>query len=515
MLRNTLIKFCLKLCLIVVSVCCVTPMYAGITALTRLTQNDPLPVYSSRNDYDFLNRCYENDIIDYCEPCDNRFFTMCFSAFRQTAKQGTSIDEVEDTELGNLKGPWNIIGLFYDPEAARKLIHGLDLDTTGSTSLGVCTTPFGVNLILDPAGADPKQEFGFFSVPMKYRKYGVRFDSEVALPLNFNVVVRGGVSHIWQEPEFIDLSCQATMQVCPANDCLWQGPNFRENGTIDTESQGACFNQNFECLIDKPSCQCKHLVIDRIMKRKEAIERILGLALDENLFTSSPFDKTGFEDIELLLNWSRMFAVNKDRCDWPFTVVTPFATLGITIPTSGPVCGNNPFAISLGNNGHFSYGFRGGLNVDFIETLAIGAEAGFTGFNSRNYKRLMIPTNELQSGIFPETALVAVKPGLNWHFAFMISSYRFLDRISSWVQYAVVHHDKNCYDILSPDDPFTPRLLPRKLRDESQFRVHTVNGSLNYEFSPHCQIGFVWQIPVFQQNAYRSTTFLASFQVTY
>jgi hypothetical protein len=489
----------------------------GETALTRLTKNDPYPLYSSSNPYEFLNRCYENDITDYCEPCDNRFFRMAFSAFRQTAKLGTDIEENEDTNLGDLVGRWNVIGLFYDPEAAQKLIKGLDLDASSSFSVGSCIDSHGIDLITDPAGADPNQRFGFFDVPLKYRKYGVRLDTEVALPLNFTIGIKTGVAHIWQEPRFIDLTCSSTGIGCPIRDC----PEASLTNTnlcppisqIDTSlMQTGCADAN--CCIGIASCACKELVIDKIMKQKEKIERILHLHLDENLFISSPYDKTGFEDIEFNLNWSRMFAVNKNRCDWPFFVITPFVTLGFTVPTSGPVDRRNPFALPLGNDGHWSYGGRAGLNIDFVETLTVSGEAGLTGFTPRCHANVPIPTNELQSGIFPEQASVRIQPGLNWHFAFMLSSYRFLDRLSSWVQYAVVHHDKDEFEpLFRPPD--SPPLLIRKLHDESQFRFHVINGALNYEISPHVQFGFVWQIPIFQQNAYRSTTFMITIQVAY
>lgn len=511
--RNSFIR-----CLIVVGLCFLKPLSAT-TALTRLTKNDPYPLYSSSNPYEFLNRCYENDIIDYCEPCDNRFFRMAFSVFRQTAKLGTDIEETEDTDLGNLVGRWNMIGLFYDPEAAAKLIAGLDLDRTSSLNIKSCIDSHGIDLVTNPAGADPNQEFGFFDIPIKYRKYGIRFDSEFALPLNFTIGVKAGVSHIWQEPKFIDLTCGATGIGCPIRDCpqasltetaLCPPISQIENSTF---SPTGCADAN--CCIGIANCECKELVIDKIMKQKERIEQILHLQLDENLFVSSPYDKTGFEDVEFNLNWSRMFAVNKDRCDWPFFVITPFVTLGFTVPTSAPVDRRNPFAISLGNDGHWSYGGRGGLNIDFVQTLMVSGEAGFTGFSKKAHKCVPIPTNELQSGIFPEQATLNIKPGMNWHFAFMVSSYRFLDRLSSWVQYAVVHHDKDHVDLLSHRPPDAQPLLLRKLRDESQFRFHMINGSLNYEISPHVQFGFVWQIPIFQQNAYRSTTFLASVQVFY
>jgi hypothetical protein len=510
------------------AILCVLTYGSLMADLTRLTNNDPLPLYSSSDPYEFLSRCYRNRIEDYCEECCNGCFRIAFSPFRQSATMGKNLEE-QEAQLGDLKGPWNMIGLFYDPDKRHRLIHGLGLgghhfDHRETLSVSACDTEFGINLLTDPAGSDPNQRFGFFSVPILYRKYGVRAEAELAMGCDFTLKVKGGVAHIFQEPDFIDLSCTATGLSCPTRDCLLdQGGgafNACETPTCCTlpspinpsTMMGDC--PNADCCINIPSCPCKELVIDKIMKRKDLIERLLGLRLDENVFTSAPFNRTGFEDIEIDLNWLHMFPINKRRCDWPFFVFTPFATLGVTIPTAPPIAHRNLFALPLGNDGHWSYGGRMGATFDFVNTLAIGGEIGFTGFTARNHRQFPAPTNELQSTIFPELVTMRVQPGFNWHFAAYLGSYRFIDRLSFYAQYMVLHHNKDEFHVLSRVEPDVP-ILTRKLREESSFRVHVVNTALNYEISPHMQLGFVAQIPVFQQNAYRSTTVMFTLQFFY
>ena len=530
--------------------------------LTRLTNNDPYPLYSSSDPYEFLSRCYRNALEEYCEQCYNGRWRVAKSVFRQSATKGTNIEGVEDSELGDLRGPWNFIGLFYDPDKKDILEAKLELQGSSTLTIGSCDTNFGINLLTNPAGADPNQRFGFVSVPIVYRKYGARIEAEVALNCEFSLTVQAGVSHVFQEPNFIDLSCTGSGQSCPVRDCIPGGtpPNVFEpclsttccelvTEVEPTQNTGDCLNAN--CCIDVPSCACKTLVIDRLIKRKDLVEEALGLKLDQSLFTSAPFSKTGFEDIEVDINWVRLYPINKGRCDWPFFVLTPFASLGVTFPTAKPIKHNNLFALPFGNDGHFSYGGRAGFTFDFVDAFAIGGEIGFTGFTPRTHNHFPAPTHELQSGVFPELVTMRVQPGFNWMFAAYLGSYRFLDRFSAYVQYAVVNHEKNDYEVVAREDvrvkdhkkkdhhhhhkdtgflfvePITTtvdttktkknhqdiHILTKKLRDESHFRFHMVNAALNYEISPHIQLGIVWQIPIFQRNAYRSTTVLGTFQV--
>lgn len=519
----------------------------GAIALTRLTTNDPYPLYSPNDPYDFLTRCRRNELEDYCEGCNNDHMRISTSGFFQTATVGGDLGENQDVVLGNLKGPWNLIGLFYDPRKRNKLIRGLHLDS--SRTVTACQTDLAVNLLTEPAGADPNQQFGFLSVPITYRKYGARFEAELGLPCDFTIQISAGLSHIYQEPTFIDLTCTATGQSCPVRNC--QIPTEECPSPTSTccnivtavediaspDVSTPCINAN--CCVNVPNCQCKGHILDRVVNQKQRLERLLGLSIDENIFTPAPFSKTGFEDIEIDINWAPMFPINKDRCDWPYFVITPFASLGFTIPSGKKMQHNNLFALPFGNDGHWSYGGRTGITFDFVDAFQIGGDIGYTGFLPRTIHNFPAPTNELQSGVFPELTTMRVQPGLNWHFAAYLYSYRFLDRFSAYAQYMLISHDKDHYQVvalqntpISSDDAKRVKerhserhrhhrkrqhhdqgILTRKLRDESAWRTQLVNVSLTYEISPHMQLGIVWQIPIFQQNAYSSSTILASFQV--
>ncbi len=537
-----LVKYCLIVLILLVC------QSLEAVALTRLTNNDPYPLYSTNDPYDFLTRSRRNELEDYCEESCNDNLRVSFSVFRQSAVAGGDLTEFEDAELGDLKGRWNMLGPFYDPHKRKQLIRGLDLDT--SNTVTACQTDLGVNLLTEPAGIDREMNFGFLSVPILYRKYGSRLEAEIGLPCDFTIQISGGVSHIFQEPDFIDFSCTASGQTCPVRNCttpagLQDMPCPSATSTCcsivsDVEpfsdTDNICVNA--DCCINIPNCLCKGLVMDRIINQKQKLERLLGLDIDENLLTPAPFSKTGFEDIEVDLNWARMYPINKDRCDWPFTVITPFASFGFTIPSGKQMRHNNLFALPFGNDGHWSYGGRAGVTFDFVDAFEIGGDWGITGFAPKVHTKFPAPTNELQSGVFPELTTMRVQPGFNWHFAAYLNAYRFLDRFSAYVQYMVINHDKDDFDVVSIDERPTRgsssegimvvphkknhhkhherhkrRILTKKLHNESEFRIHIINGALNYEISPNIMLGIVWQIPLFQQNGYRSTTVLGSFNI--
>ena len=225
------------------------------SVLTRLTNNDPLPIYSSSEPYDFMQRCRRNELLDFCDQCEDPWFRMSFSGFRQSADMGKDRDQ-QEAELGDLQGRWNIIGLFYDPVAQEFLIDGLGLNDPSKTpNIGTCKIPNGqdLNFITDseaanvivtnstqgsagantPGSAANAEKFGFFSVPIEYRKYGMRFETEIAFLFGTTLRLNWGVSNIDQKPRFIDLSCDATGIDCEVRDC-----------TESTTSSDGCASEN-------------------------------------------------------------------------------------------------------------------------------------------------------------------------------------------------------------------------------------------------------------------------------
>jgi hypothetical protein len=180
---------------------------------------------------------------------------------------------------------------------------------------------------------------------------------------------------------------------------------------------------------------------------------------------------------------------------------------------------NFAFSLPFGNNGHHSIGATGGINLDFVETVEIGAEAGITHFFAREFCDLRIPNimngrqpaNQCQLGIFPFSTQACVQPGFNWHFTAKLQCYHFIDRLSFYFQYVLVHHEHDHITLRNPDPAFAPCVL----EEMSNFTAQMGYFSLYYDISPRLNLGVLVQLPFQQQNAYRSTTVMFSLWSTF
>ena len=189
------------------------------------------------------------------------------------------------------------------------------------------------------------------------------------------------------------------------------------------------------------------------------------------------------------------------------------------------------FALPVGNNGHRSWYARGGLSLDFYETVEVSIDVGYTSFNSKKHKNSYVPSNVYQSGIFPCKANLCIKPGSNFDFGLGFNSYHFLagtnqplDALSFYFQYRYMYHqeDQITIDQNSTDcnaTTYTTAQLamfkPEQLENVSSFSVQVFNIGLNYDISPNMLIGFGVQIPYKRKGAFRSTTVAGSIEFTF
>ena len=153
---------------------------------------------------------------------------------------------------------------------------------------------------------------------------------------------------------------------------------------------------------------------------------------------------------------------------------------------------NKAFYVPFGNNDHSGIGFTAGLDVDFVESIEVGAEVGVTYFFKRNFEKYRVPTSEFQSGIFPFTTDVSIHPGINWHFGAKIAAYHFLERLSGWMQYIQMEHKPDDIQLRKCEDEGI--FLPTVLECLSSFKAKFIDVGLNYDISPNIGLGLFWQI---------------------
>jgi hypothetical protein len=418
--------------------------------------------------------------------------------------------------LGDIKGRLNMLGLLYDPNTqfiSRTVREFLNpellrnrfvLDSEGRPVRLLSSAEIReirqdcLPFLTDPANIDPRERLGFFSIPLKYTKQGVRFDTSVQIldDLGFNMQV--GFADVRQrlDPALRDLSRTATPLI--VNNTL-TGPDLLAPTTT-------------ACAVFGITCTCLQYLISHLMNEIDTIANELKLDLNN-------FHTTDLESIRLGLYARHPFALNQDTHCYPEVMFIPYITAAAEAPVGRQSNTRKLFAVPLGNNGHAAVGFAAGMSFLFRETIEAGLEAGMTHFFERQYCNLPLPTSEFQQVLFPFSADVCIQPGNNWHFSVYMNAPRFLDNLSFYAQYVYVSHAEDHVKLLRDLrmdiqelegrrdlPPFAICKVERESKWESQF----ANFGFNYEISPNFTAGFVWQAPLSGRNAYRSTTILAS-----
>lgn len=470
---------------------------------SKYSRSDPYPVYTAANPlgpYTYFADCEEA-------------YTVRFSGsyFRQTASKvgdyhfGLSAGS-EEVEIGNIYGPWNVLGLFYpevwskcptptpNPGPSDPSSKALVVQNYLKFVDNVCTDD-DLDPYFDPyqKGYDSDKKTGFFSVPIDYEKYGGRFELNVQSRLGFGIW--GGLSagQIRQAPRFVDQT--------------------------DYKDLPAAFGPK---------------IMDNLPEMAEA----LCLSVD-------PYCRGGLDNVDIAIYLNPCFEFNRpgSPCaeSYPRCTFVPFIAFEYSPKTGSGRPLSELFSVGFGNNGHEGVGFDTGFALNFFETIELGFDGGFTSFSGKMYYNAPVPTSDLQSGIFPRKADLYIKPGNNFIFGATMTAFCFVDYFSVSVQFRYVNHAEDCIkiirtrplscyccpsngqgvpdftcpynlnNVINLDGSFPDSAIDLDmLVQQSWWSSSMVNAALTYDISPRCQLGVLWQTPVRQRFAYRSTTLMGS-----
>jgi len=454
-----------------------TPLRADLTSLAK---NDALPMFTTLNVDDALLLTKEQltyKDYDWAEKKHDHF-SFSLSPFAQNADRGKTIKgqtcpsvvdscglTLTDTPLGDLTGRTGMIALVYGAvpagkTLAPKLVAAKNVLFPGQTNTA----------INNEGDIDPKQLFGYFSFPLKYRKRGVAFQMAARFAKNFGLYVQTRVSTIRQ---------------------------VRQD-TLDLTGTPADTFEPVTPTVKKDDVQ------QYLMDELCTIANEIGINLCD-------FVKTSMEEVRFNLFWRQAFEMNQDAdSDWAKFLLIPYVQAGASVSPGAKDNDHKFFATPFGNNIHPSCGFTTGLNIDFLETIEIGGEIGYTHFFKKNFC-MPIPNSKFQTNLFPFSTEVDVSPGDNWHFGARIAAYHFVDKLSMYFEWFVLDHQKDSICLVNPD----PAFLPEVLECTTSFKTKLGNAGFNYDLSPNVGVGFLWQIPFSQRNSYRSSTIMAGFNVTF
>lgn len=479
----------------------VTPLLGTIT---NLTKNDTYPMYSPVFPCDYLTRNIRYYYIDGLDSFCQERLQFSISPFRQSANSATNLHK-QKVEIGDIDGRWNIPALFF-PEANGTNTTAIqsELITALNAVSPASTIPVGTDLmgtcssIINPQFNDIHDQFGFFSVPIKYRKYGLRFQFDFLFTDPVGLRVQTGFANIKQVPTFIDLTCSATGISCPGS-CKQPDVPCIQSVTTSCIVDDAC--------IDSNTSYCKMVMIDKIMKQRQVIAKTLGYNIND-------FQSQGWEDTRISLFFRHVYNINRDRDDWHFFLCTPYVSIDVSAPTGTIPCPDNVFELSTGNNGHTGLGVTGGVTFDFTQTVELGFEFNVTKFFAKKFKNLPAPTYIRQAGLFPQRMNVTIDPGITWNAALSLNAYHFLSRLSAYFQYVFEGHDEDCYKINSATTLIS-NISCNRLRENSKWEAQVVNVGFTYDISPNLALGFLWQSPSNRRNVYKSTTIMLSIVGTF
>jgi hypothetical protein len=415
-------------------------------------------------------------ILNGCEGQCNQ--VICANANQNTVPTGCSFC-INSIPLGDIDGRWNLLGLLAGNFPQGFVLASVPLLATAFGTLFAGVPPGTVTCnqidIKENDPCDPR--FGFVSVPLKYRKRGIRWDIEAQICGDFGLQFQGGIVEISQvlNPCFTNLTTNTTVTACAGN--MFNG-------------------QAVNCAL-----------FDQLVP----LARQLGMDICN-------FTKWGFEDMFLSLYWRHAHVINYNRdLSWARLLLIPFFRIGGGIATGRAKDPSVIFSLPFGNNGSNSVNFNVGMNLDFVETVEVGAEVGYSHFFSKDFTNFRVPTNSMQSGIFPFATNVSVKPGDSAYVAGKLAAYHFLDRLSFYFQWVYVHHRRDCIRLLDNDPAFLAidDQNPQAKCPNTVWRVQLGNIAFTYDVSPNIALGFLWQQMFHVRNAFNSTTALFTFNLIF
>lgn len=493
-----------------------------IADLTSLSKHDPYPVFTAidplvdrllitkdicdfRNEYIF--RARKNNLV------------ISVSPFRQSATRGANgkgekIFRRVPIQLGDLTGRWGLVPLVFGPLPIGQTptTYMTDYPTlqeifTNAADNKIVPTGSlpGQMQVTDGYKVDPNQRCGFFSVPLKYSKTGVRFSLSARSSCSgFGFNIEGGVSSISQtqrdicDPYCLEPLCDITPSPSAQPVIDFQGLDLT---TFHTKDDLVEF---IPTMMDPDPC--KNIIGITTENIQKYLTRPFDCIAQEIKLDIDDFCAISAEELRFNLFWNEVYTFNPNSYEWSHLAIIPSFMVSASVSPGKVKDEHKAFALYFGNNKHVALGFSAGLYLDFAETVQVGGEVGYTHFFKRTYDDLRIPTSKFQTGVFPFFANAEVQPGDNTYFSLKMLAYHFLDNLSVFVQYNQVQHKPDKICLVRPDPAFVPHVLERV----TSWNNKSINAGATYDLLPNFGVGFLWQVPVLQRNSYRSTTIMLS-----
>ncbi len=458
----------------------------ALADLSSLAKNDPYPMFSTLNIDDLYlltSKQLEYKDTDWAKRKKSRV-NFSISPFSQNADRGKGIEDTpcpdplidptttplpcpdKNVALGDLTGYANMLALLYGewPEDVNSYPDGPNSYLSDAFSALFSGTDEKPGHLTNAKYLQPYGETGSFSFPLKYRKRGLRFELDIRCWKDIGLRIQAGVSSIRQTVE----------------------SRINRNAAL-------------------PQDEFHEEINTTLMDEVDNIAEQMGLYIGSTNHASA-------EEVRFNLFWRHAFELNEDsEYDWAHLLCIPYLEVAGSWSPSKATPADQVFAPVFANNNHASTGFTAGVNFDFIDTIEIGGEVSFTHFFKKSFENYPVPNSQYQRVFFPFKTNVSIQPGNNLVFGARLAAYHFVGNLSMYFEWFVLDHKKDKIELKVPSKAF----LPEVLEQTTSFKTKFANFALNYDISPNIGLGFLWQIPFSQRNAYRSSTLMAGINITF
>ncbi|MBI2352908.1 hypothetical protein HYV11_01530 [Candidatus Dependentiae bacterium] len=375
--------------------------------------------------------------------------------------------------------------------------------------------------------------FGAFSLPLDYKKFGLRAEIAGEITDSIGFTIQTGFVNIQQTTSGLISISDGNASITTTSDGVSStSPNSNslyeqlcrvtdDMSPPDTTAQGY-FDEYFS------------------NNSKEIFDSECGLHIN-----TCNFDEYSIEDLRFILSFKHTYDLDRYTADdndpdnWSDMLFTPYTWIGTSIPISKKQNYKKLLSLPFGNNGHYSVGGAVGFMFDFLDSVEVGFEGGGTYFFEHSMHR-PVPNHPLQRVVYPYSTDVRLQPGFNWHFKANINAYQFMDHISFWASYELIEHKKDHYCLCNNSNNMVTKTLksiaqttsdtactsdtaiilgtktekifyPELLNCNSAWRSQFINLALVFDIQPGMQASFLWQQPISPKNAYYPVSIMGTF----
>lgn len=475
---------------------------SSLHATPMLSQQDPMPIHS----------VYGTD--KFFKGTNKTHFTLHVSPYFQHTSAASNGDNTftakgSKVPAGNMNGRWNMAALYFNPPAIpagafANYRQGLGTlqnptitaaPTAGAAATGAAGTGLtggvGQNLIINPNLFDPSPSsidavFTYQSVAITYEKIGMRGQMSYDIGYGLGMAVKGGFADYKQTPVFTtDPQLQTNLNPAAA------GATPAASGAATTAATPT-FGQPAATLIQT------NLMSNAA---RNGIAKDLGIDL-------SGQRNTDVEDAHVNIYWNFPFKIHEQ--EQHVMSIVPYLAVGCWLPLGQDRNLNQPFSISVGNDGYTGITADGSIALDFPNMFQLSGGGGISFFMARNYTSYRIPTHALQVGMIPWTTPISREPGPIWYANVSLKTENFSPGFSGFFDFTYTEHLKDSITIKEPNATRAAFFLPAIAQDRSAWKIQQVTGGFIYNITSNVAISVAAQGTISGSRVYRPTTVLGS-----